>query len=123
MSSAVRTSSEDRILRERNPVWEEKLVFSFESGDTTEQTIDVPINGVCQKITVKCSAASGAVVTATVAVDDNNDDEMWSVSALAESTLYKYNVNEPLSGTITIGVTPSTDPLSDYTVTVTLRGV
>jgi len=123
MSSVVQTTIEDRIARERNPIWEEKLVFTFASGDTAEETASIPVNGLLQKITVKCSAASGAVVTVTVAIDDNNDDEIWSDSALAESSLNKYNVNEALSGMIDIGVTPSTDPLSAYTVTVTLRGV
>lgn len=104
-------------------VWERKIVFTFASGDTAEVKHALPLDQILQKIIVVCSAASGAVVTATVAIDDNADNEVFSVDSLAESTTYTYNVSEPLSGIIDIGVTPSTDPLSAYTVTVYLRGI
>lgn len=124
MSSAARaTPVNDRYIYHKLPVWEEVLTFTFANGDEAEQKIAVPINGLLRKIIVKCSAASGAVVTATVAVDDNADNEIFSVAALAEATTYTYNVDEPLSGTIDVGVLPSTDPLSAYSVTVYLRGV
>lgn len=104
-------------------VWEHKITFTFASGDTAEVTKKVPINGVLQKIVVVCSGASGAVVTATVAIDDHSGNEIFSVASLAESTTYPYSVTEPLVGEIQVGVTPSTDPLSAYSVTVYLRGV
>ncbi len=124
MSSAARTTNEDfRHLYDKQPVWKEVLTFSFVSGDTAEQKITVPVNGLLQKIIAKCSGASGASVTATVAIDDSSDNEIFSVATLAESTTYPYNVSEPLHGNIVIGVTPSTNPLSDYSVTIYLRGV
>lgn len=105
-----------------SPVWEQVIVFSFVSGDTAELKQAIPINGILQKIIAKCSGA-GAVVTATVAIDDNGDNEIFEVASLAESTTYTYNVSEPLTGIIDIGVLPSTDPTSAYSVTVTLRGI
>lgn len=124
MSSSVQTTLLDnRLTREKNPVWERVLTFIFASGDSTEEKLAINLNGLLQKIIVKCSGASGASVTATVAVDDNGDNEIFTVAALAESTTYAYNVNEPLSESIDVGVLPSTDPLSAYTVMVTLRGV
>lgn len=123
--SATLTSSYDRrnIEPNRQPVWEAILTFAFISGDTAEVKYALPINGLLQKIVVTNSGASGAVVTSTVAIDDNGDNEIFSAGSLAESTTYNYSVNEPVSGTIDIGVTPSTDPLSAYSVTVTLRGI
>ncbi len=104
-------------------VWESISIFTFASGDTAEVKENIPLQGILQKIIVKCSAASGAVVTATVAIDDNADNEIFSVAALAESTTYSYNVSELMTGVMDVGVTPSTNPLSAYTVTVYLRGI
>lgn len=105
------------------PVWEHVITFTFASGDTAEVKQAININGVLQTVIAKCGAASGAVVTATVAIDDNADNEIFSVASLAESTTYKYSVSEPVCGAIDVGVLPSTDPLSAYTVTVYLRGI
>lgn len=117
--TAVLTSP---VFREA-PVWERIITYTFASGDTAEVKYALPMNGILQKITAVCSAASGAVVTATVAIDDNADNEIFSKASLAESTTYTYDVWEALTGVIDIGVTPSTDPLSAYTVTVYLRGI
>lgn len=105
------------------PVWERTITFTFASGDTAEVKYALPMNGILQKIIAKCSGASGATVTATVAIDDNADNEIFTVASLAESTTYTYSVSEPIAGVMDIGVTPSTDPLSAYTVTVYLRGI
>ena len=105
------------------PVWEQVITFTFATGDDTEVKQAVPVKGILQKIIVKCSEAAGAAVTATVAIDDNADNEIWTVAALAEETTYTYNVSEPLVGVMDVGVLPDTDPLGSYTVTVYLRGV
>ncbi len=124
MSSSTQTTSYDeRVGREKNPIWKEVLTFTFASGDSAEEKLAVVLHGFLRKIIVKCSGASGASVTATVAIDDSGDNEIFNKDSLAESTTYKYDVDEPLTGEIDIGVLPSTDPLSAYTVTVTLRGV
>ncbi len=105
------------------PIWEQVATFIFASGDTGEVKQKVPINGLLQKIIIKRSGASGASVTASVAIDDNGDNEIFTVTGLAESGTTPYSVTEPLAGVTDVGVTPSTDPLSAYTVTVTLRGI
>ncbi len=117
------TSTLDTPPFAESPVWERIATFTFASGDTAEVKQAIPVVGILQKIIVKCSGASGANPTATVAIDDNADNEIWIVAALAESTTYTYSVSEPLVGVMDVGVLPSTDPLSAYTVTVYLRGV
>ena len=106
-----------------SPVWERVITFTFALGDTAEVKQAVPVAGILQKIIVKCGGADSANPTATVAIDDNADNEIWTVAALAESTTYTYSVSEPLVGVMDVGVTPSTNPLSAYIVTVYLRGV
>jgi len=106
-----------------SPVWERTIVYTFASGDDAEVKYALPMNGILQKIVVKCGSCASANPTATVAIDDNADNEIWIVAALAESTSYKYSVSEPFAGVIDIGVLPSTDPLSAYIVTVYLRGI
>lgn len=105
------------------PVWERIITYTFASGDDAEVKYALPMNGILQKIIVKCGACASANPTATIAIDDNADNEVWTVAALAESTTYTYSVSEPLTGVIDIGVLPSTDPLSAYIVTVYLRGI
>ncbi len=117
--TAVLTESSFR----ESPVWQRKITFTFASGDTAEVKYALPMNGILQKIVVKRSGASGANPTATVAIDDNYDNEIWTVASLAESATSTYSVSEPFAGVIDIGVTPSTDPLSAYSVTVYLRGI
>ncbi len=120
------TSALTRIQKDNaneNPVWERKIVFSFVSGDTAEVVQTININGIIQKIQVVVSGASGANPTAAIGVDDNNDIEIFSDSGLAEVSTTQYSLSEPVAGDIDIGITPSTDPLSAYSVTVYLRGI
>lgn len=103
------------------PVWERTITYTFASGDTTEVKYALPMNGILQKILVK---VTGAGVTATVAIDDNGDNEIWTVAALAvAAAAYTYSVSEPLAGVIDIGVLPSGDPGGAWVVIVTLRGI
>jgi len=114
------TSSLEKIFMEA-PVWEQIITFTFASGDAAEVKQAVPIAGILQKILVK---VAGAAVTATVAIDDNGDNEIWTVAALAvAAAAYTYNVNEPLVGIMDVGVLPSGDPGAAWVVTVTLRGI
>ena len=122
--SAAQTSDSTgtRFRKKNEDVWSQVWVYTFASGDTAEVTQAIPINGILRQIIVKCSGAT-AVVTATVAIDDNEDNEIWSKATMAESTTYKIDLEELVSGNIDVGVTPSTDPLSAYTVTITLKGI
>lgn len=105
------------------PVWEQVITFTFASGDTAEVKAPVPLNGILQKILCKPAAKTGAAATVTLAIDDNNDYEMFTQAALAENTLYTYNVSEPLDGVIDVGILPSADPAADWTIIVVLRGI
>lgn len=105
------------------PVWERVITFTFASGDDTEVKQAIPVAGILQKIIVKCGSCAGANPTATIAIDDNADNEIFTAAALAESTTYPYNISEPLVGVMDVGILPSTDPLSAYIVTVYLRGI
>ena len=104
-------------------VWEVVFVHTFASGQADATTITIPINGILRHITTVTSGASGAVVTATTTINDNANQAIFSDAAIAESTTSNYSVDEPLSGDIDFIVTPSTDPLSAYTVTWTIRGI
>jgi len=104
------------------PVWERIITYTFASGDTTEVKYALPMNGILQKIHVKCGANTASATT-TVAIDDNADNEVWKVAALAVETTYAYSVSEPLTGVIDIGILPSADPTSAFVVTVYLRGI
>lgn len=109
---------------ERNgDVWEIVFVHTFASGEADATTFTVPINGILRHITTVTSGASGAVVTATTTINDNADQAIFTDTGIAESTTTNYSVDEPLSGDIDFVVTPSTDPLSAYSVTWTLRGI
>ena len=104
-----------------SPVWKRKITFTFASGDDGEVKYALPMNGILQKIIV---LVTGAGVTATVAIDDTYDNEIFTVDTLAVSaTPYKYSVSEPFAGVIDIGVTPSGDPGGAWVVTVYLRGI
>lgn len=103
------------------PIWERVITYTFASGDAAEVKQAVPIGGILQKILV---LVTGAAVTATVAIDDNGDNEIFTVAALAvAATPYIYNVSEPLVGIMDVGVSPSGDPGGAWVVTVTLRGI
>ena len=104
-------------------VWELTFVHTFASGQADATTITIPINGIMRHITTVTSGASGAVVTATTTINDNGNNAIFTDSGIAESTTTNYSVDEPLSGDIDFVVTPSTDPLSAYSVTWTIRGI
>lgn len=105
-------------------IWERVLVFSFDTGSADEVKKAIALNGILQKVIVVCGNAGAANPTATVAIDDNSNIEMFSVAGLVEGSTSVYNVSEALSGEIDIGVKPSLNPAgNDYAVTVILRGI
>ena len=106
-----------------SPVWERTIIYTFASGDAAEVKYALPINGILQKIICKPAAKTGGAATITLAIDDNRDYEIFTVAALAEDTLYTYNVSEPVAGVIDIGILPSADPAAAWTIVVVLRGI
>lgn len=117
--SAVLTNPIDRDT----PVWTRKIVFTFVSGNIGVVTQPIDVNGILQKIIAVCSAPDGAAVTGRLQLDDAGGIPIFIVAALAEGSINQYSLSEPVAGTIALRLTPSTDPLSDYTVTVYLRGI
>ncbi len=126
MAAVVKTSfvenrNDEPLIR---PVWEIVLTWTWTAGDgDAEIKHALPINGILQKVIVVVgSDFDGGTVS--VAIDDNNDDEIFAVSSLAQSSTNIYNLSEPVSGTIDIGVDPTADPATGSdTVIVTLRGI
>ena len=106
-----------------HPVWERVITFTFANGTASATTHNLNINGILQKLIVVAGASGSANPTATVAVNDNADTELFSVAGLVENSTTVYSLSEPLTGVIDIVVTPSTDPLAAYTVIVYLRGI
>lgn len=102
-------------------VWEKITVFSLISGDTTGAAT-IPINGLLQKIIIKLTDMESAEGTTDVSLTDNGNNTFFSVTDLAESATYFYNVNEPIASEINI-VLGFDDPTAAATVTVTLRGI
>ena len=107
------------------PVWERIITYTLTTTSGSDEIkFALPMNGILQKIICKVGAAAGITGTLTLAIDDNGDNEIFSVSSLAESSTNVYNVSEPLTGQIDIGVNPSDDPTSGtWVIVVTLRGI
>ena len=90
-----------------------------DDGQATEQTTDVPINGIIRQITVTINDNDGNA-TATVQVRDADGAVLWTEAAIAENatTVFQYNTRSstdlPMAiccaGTMTIGCTASGDP-------------
>ena len=125
--TAVLTSSVDRRNLEPHikPTWEHVMTYTLTtSSGGDEIKVALPVNGILQKIIVKSGAAAGITGTLTLAIDDNGDNEIFTSAGPAEGATSTFNVWEPITGTIDIGVNPSDDPTSGtWTITVTLRGI
>ena len=128
-NSSTLTSSVDRRNLEPNikSVWEYVLTYTIEAGGgASEIKQALPLNGILQKIVTVSGDANGISGTYTLAIDDNGDNEIFTSAGPAENAASTFNVWEPLTGTIDIGINPSDDPTAgsdDWTITVTLRGI
>ena len=127
VGTAVLTSSVDRRNQEPfiKPAWEHVLTYTLTtSSGGDEIKLALPVNGILQKIIVSSGAAAGITGTLTLAIDDNGDNEIFTSAGPAEGATSTFDVWEPVTGTIDIGVNPSDDPTSGtWTIIVTLRGV
>lgn len=121
VSPGATTRIDHRGSGDKRDVWETVTVFSIISGDTSG-TATIPINGVLQKIIVKVSDFTTGDGTVDVTLTDNGDRTIWSVSNLADPVTYMYSIFEPFASEINIALS-FTDPQTDETVTVTLRGI
>lgn len=124
MSSSNITKVSGSRISPAHGVMQRDIVFSFAAGDTSEeQALINDFDDLLKKVIVVVGSASGAVVTTAFTIKDKDDNTILSDSGLTEGSENQYSVEEPLYGTVKIGITPSTDPLSDLTVTVHLKGV
>lgn len=127
MAGTVTFTRYDRRTNTQNMfnVWE--VVCTYVLTDTSggdEIKAAVPLNGILQKIICASGAATGISGTLTLAIDDNGDNEIFTAEGPAEGAISTWNVSEPVSGIIDVGVDPSEDPTSGtWTITVTLRGI
>ena len=121
LTSVDRRSQEPDIA----PVWEHVLTYTLTTSSTgAEITQALPINGILQKIIISNGAAAGITGTLTLGIDDNGDNEIFTSAGPAETATSTFNVWEPVTGTIDIGVNPNDDPTSGtWTIIVTLRGI
>ena len=119
------TSKVDRRTDTLNqhPIWERVITFTFADNIWDATTHNLEINGILQKLVIAVGTTGSGNPTTTVAINDNADVELFTVAGLAEGSDTLYSLNEPLSGTTDIVVTPSTDPLGDYSVIIYLRGI
>ncbi len=112
----------------KHPVWEKTVTFTIDSNDgSAKLTKAVSVNGILQKIVAVSGTAAGITGTFTLSIDDNSDNEIFTAATPvtpAEGAVSTFNVNEPVSGDIDVGINPNDDPTSgSWTITITLRGI
>ena len=125
--TAVLTTPTDRRSddTDRYPVWERIITFTIDAGDgNAKLTQAVPVNGILQKIIVTSGTANSISGTFTLSIDDNGNNEIFTASGPAEEGTSTFNVTEPVTGSIDVGIDPNDDPGSgSWVITVTLRGI
>lgn len=125
--TVVLSTSVDRRNQEPHnmPVWEYVMTYTMTSSSgTAEIKHALPINGIIQKVVAYSGAATGITATFELAIDDNGDNEIFTAGGPAELATSAWSLNEPVSGTIDIGVAPGYFPTGGtWEVTVTLRGI
>ncbi len=127
-NAVVLTSHQDRRSRQPNfsPVWEYVYTFTFEAdGGVTEQTVEVPVNGILQEATIEAGTIGGESGTVAVDFDDSRDAEFSANAGLIEGSDTFLSFSKPVA-TFNIRVTPTVDPANgqaDHDVVVTVRGI
>lgn len=121
-AGAVSTTVDKRSGTQNNlQVWEKIITFDIISGDTTG-TATFAINGLLRKIIIKITDFTTGDGTVGVILTDNGDNEIFSVSSLADPATHVYSVDEPFATEINVALA-FTNPAASETVTVTLRGI
>lgn len=95
----------------------------FASG-TTVKSFTINANALTHTIVLKMPGFSGANPTATLSIENSDDDEIYTNGGMVESSSHVMAAEKPLIGDNTVKVTLSVDPLSDGTayVTIYLKG-
>ena len=101
-----------------------RTAIAFESGDTVKSQV-INTNALTNRIVLTMPTFSGAVVTATLSIENSDGEEIYSKGGLVESGTHVMITEVELVGDNTFKVTLSTDPLSSGIcyLSVYLKGV
>jgi len=124
--AATETAKFDKrqVDSEIYPVWERTLSLITIAGGHVEISVTIDLNGLLQKIIMVVPATQATGQSATLTIDDNAGNEIFSSGAQAEGDTYCFNVNEPLTGNIVISIDfAGSVGTANHTTTVYLRGV
>lgn len=128
-TSSLATPTDSRLNdADRYPVWERIITYTIDANDgSAEVKQTVPVNGILLKIIAESGAAEGITGTFTLAIDDDGDNEIFTAATPVtpgNSATSTFNVNEPVNGTIDVGLDPNDDPTTGtWVITITLRGI
>ena len=98
--------------------------LAFVSGDTVKSQ-EIRANALVNRIVLEVPAFSGAVVTATLSIENPDGVEIYSKGSLVEDEDHVIITEVPIIGDNTFKVTLDTDPLSsgDCYLSVYMKGV
>ncbi len=106
------------------PVWERRMLATFDVDDTTDQTLTLrPLNGIMQKVVVKLNNNTNGV-TSQLQIRDSGDNVIFDTGELAENDTYFFNMSEPVNGAIDFlaGISAAAGA-SGATIEIWVRGV
>lgn len=97
----------------------DRTALAFVSGDTVKSfTIKAWAKAIM--VVFEMPVFSGAVVTGTISVENQDSKEIYSAGTKAENTVHVITTDIPIVGENTVKVTLSTDPLSSGTCYVSM---
>lgn len=102
----------------------DKTAIEFESGDTIK-SIEISARAIVSQIVFTMPSFSGAAVTGTLSIENEDGDEIFSQAGLTEDETHVVIFNMlQISGVNIFKVTLSTDPLSSGTcyISMSCRG-
>ena len=110
--------------RHKDDVWEIVLTGSFDDDDVSAATTTFPLNGMLRKIVVELPATTTTGTTSQVLIKDNGSNTIFDSTEKAEGSTYTFDVEEPLSGNITVSIEPSdVAGAGGCAPVITLRGI
>ena len=101
-----------------------RAAIAFVSGDT-EKSQAINANALTNRIVLTMPAFSGAVVTATLTIENVDGEEIYKQTGLVENETHVMITEVQLMGDNTFKITLDTDPLSSGTcyLTAYLKGI
>lgn len=110
-----RTKNED--------VWEMVITATFDTDDTSDVTLTVPVNGIIRKVVLAVPDTTNAITT-QLQIQDNGDNVVFDTGEVDENDTYQFSINEAVSGDIdfVIGVSGAVGA-NGSVIVATIRGV